>query len=80
MINGELFPEIDPYAIRQIRVPVLIMSGGVSYAFLQYIDQELVRLIPGAESVVYPDAGHKMWFKYPQLCRDDAMAFFLRHP
>jgi non-heme chloroperoxidase len=76
MTKGELFPEVDPAAIRQIRVPVLIMSGGVSYEFLQYIDQELARLIPSAESIVYPDAGHQMWLKYPQLCRDDAVAFF----
>jgi pimeloyl-ACP methyl ester carboxylesterase len=80
MTKGTLFPEIDPVAIRQIRIPVLIMSGGVSYEFLQYIDQELARLIPGAESIVYPDAGHQMWLKYPNLCRDDAVTFFQRHP
>jgi non-heme chloroperoxidase len=79
MTTGELFPEIDPAAIRRMRVPVLVMSGGVSYPFIQYIDQELVRLIPGAESIVYPDSGHQMWFKYPQLCRDDTLAFFSRH-
>jgi pimeloyl-ACP methyl ester carboxylesterase len=55
------------------------MSGGVSYPFIQYIDQELVRLIPGAQSIVYPDAGHQVWVKYPRLCRDDALAFFSRH-
>ena len=77
--NGELFPEVDPSAIHRIHVPVLVMSGGVSYVFLQYIDQELIRLIGGAESIVYPDAGHQMWLKYPQLCRDDAMRFFQRH-
>lgn len=80
MTRGTLFSEIDPAAIHQIRIPVLIMSGGVSYEFLQYIDQELARLIPGAESIVYPDAGHQMCLKYPRLCRDDAVTFFQRHP
>jgi pimeloyl-ACP methyl ester carboxylesterase len=80
MPSGELFPEIDPAAIRKISVPVLVMSGGVSYPFLQYIDQELARLIPGVHSVVYPDAGHQVWVRYPRLCRDDAIAFFHRHP
>ena len=79
MTSGQLFPEVDPSAIHRIHVPVLIMSGGVSYVFLQYIDQELARLIPGAESIVYPDAGHQMWLKYPELSRDDAMAFFRQH-
>ena len=76
MTRGTLFPEIDPAAIRAIRIPVLVMSGGVSYKFLGYIDQEIVRLIPNSRSIVYPDAGHQMWYKYPQLCRDDTEAFF----
>jgi pimeloyl-ACP methyl ester carboxylesterase len=80
MTAGELFPLIDPAAVRKLRVPVLLMSGGVSYEFIRFIDQELVRLIPNAESIVYPDAGHQMWLKYPRLCRDDSMEFFLHHP
>jgi pimeloyl-ACP methyl ester carboxylesterase len=80
MTTGQLFPDMDPTAIRRIAVPTLVMSGGVSYAFLQYIDQELVRLIPRSESIVYPDAGHQMWYKYPVLCRNDAEAFFRRNP
>ena len=76
MTSGTLFPEIDPAAIRKIRVPVLVMSGGVSYEFLGYIDQEIVRLIPNSRSIVYPDAGHQMWYRYPALCREDAEAFF----
>ncbi|MGH7227511.1 MAG: alpha/beta fold hydrolase, partial [Gemmataceae bacterium] len=71
MTSGTLFPEVDPAAIRAIKVPVLVMSGGVSYKFLGYIDQEIVRLIPHSRSIVYPDAGHQMWYKYPKLCRDD---------
>jgi pimeloyl-ACP methyl ester carboxylesterase len=80
MTTGELFPEVSPEAVRRIRVPVLIMSGGTSYRFLQYIDQQLVRLLPHAESIVYPDTGHQMWYAYPVLCRHDAEAFFLRNP
>lgn len=76
MTSGTFFPEIDPAAIRRIAVPVLVMSGGVSYKFLAYIDQEIVRLIPNSRSIVYPDAGHQMWYKYPVLCREDAEAFF----
>lgn len=80
MTTGNLFPEIDPKAVAEINVPILIMSGAKSYPFLAYIDQDLQRLIPGAESIVYPEAGHQMWYKYPTLCRDDTEAFFDRHP
>jgi pimeloyl-ACP methyl ester carboxylesterase len=79
MTSGQLFPDIDPAAVSKISVPVLVMSGGISYPFIQYIDQELVRLIPGVQSIVYPEAGHQVWVIYPQLCRDDAIAFFSRH-
>lgn len=77
MANGTLFPEVDPAVIRAIRVPVLVMSGGKSYPFLGYIDQELTRLIPNSRSIVYPEAGHQMWYSDPLLCRHDAEAFFL---
>src|SRR5262249_62093058 len=80
MSSGELFPEIDPAAVRRINVPVLVMSGGVSYRFIQYIDQEIARLVPGVRSIVYPEAGHQMWLENPQLCRADAIAFFSLHP
>jgi hypothetical protein len=56
------------------------MSGGASYPFLQYIDQQLLRLLPNGEGISYPDAGHQMWYRYPVLCRNDAEAFFRRHP
>jgi pimeloyl-ACP methyl ester carboxylesterase len=54
MTSGQLFPEIDAAAVRKISVPVLVMSGGISYPFLQYIDQQLVRLIPGARVLQPP--------------------------
>lgn len=79
MTTGTLFPDIDPKDIAAIKVPTLIMSGAKSYPFLTYIDQDLERLIPDAESIVYPEAGHQMWYRYPTLCRHDTEAFFDRH-
>ena len=79
MTSGTLFPYIDPAAIRRIRIPVLIMSGGKSYPFLALIDRELNRLIPGSRNVVFPDDGHQMWYQSPVLCRQDAQAFFQAH-
>lgn len=79
MTTGTLFPYIDPAAIRKIRLPVLIMSGGKSYPFLSLIDQELARLIPGSRNIVFPNDGHQMWYQSPVLCRRDAEAFFQAH-
>ncbi|HVS76543.1 MAG TPA: alpha/beta hydrolase [Steroidobacteraceae bacterium] len=79
MTSGTLFPDLSPAAIHAIRVPTLVMSGGRSYRFLGYIDQELVRLIPESRSIVYPHAGHQMWYQEPVLCRHDAEDFFRSH-
>lgn len=79
MTSGTLFPYIDPKAIQDIKLPVLIMSGGKSYAFLGPIDRELERLIPGSHNIIYPNDGHQMWYQSPELCRQDAEDFFALH-
>ena len=77
--NGTLFPEISPDAVRAIRVPTLILSGAKSYPFLALIDDELAKMIPGTRNVVFPDAGHQMWYKHPRECRDLTLEFFHKH-
>ena len=76
MTTGTLFPRIEPRALERVRLPVLLMSGGKSYPFLNVIDEDLVRLIPGSRRIVYPDAGHQMWYQQPARCRADVEAFF----
>jgi len=77
--SGTLFPEISPAAVKAIRVPTLIMSGGKSYPFLALIDNELERSIPGSRNIVFADSGHQMWFKHPDECRDLTEKFFAEH-
>jgi non-heme chloroperoxidase len=79
MTQGTLFPEIDPIAIHNIEVPVLIISGGKTLPFLAQIDRELARLIPRSRNIVFADAGHQMWLQHPDECRDDVEAFFHAH-
>jgi len=77
--RGTLFPKITPAEIRAIRLPVLIMTGGRSYDFLQLIDADLAVLLPDHESRLYPTAGHQMWLQEPVRCRADAQEFFREH-
>jgi pimeloyl-ACP methyl ester carboxylesterase len=74
MTTGELFPRISPDAVRAIRTPVLMLSGGKSYPFLGLIDETLVGLLPDNRRIVYPDATHQMWLQEPQKCRDAVLA------
>ena len=78
MTTGTLFPEIQPKTIREITVPVLLLSGAKSYPFLGLISEELARLLPNHERIVLPDAGHQMWYQAPDDCRK-AVEDFLVH-
>ncbi len=70
LTSGELFPTLEPSAVRAIHAPVLLLSGELSYPFLGLIDEELLHLLPDARRVVVPQAGHQMWIEQPQVCRD----------
>ena len=56
MTSGELFPELDPQAVRKIAVPTLLLSGEKSYRFLALIDEELVRLLPLSRQIILREA------------------------
>jgi pimeloyl-ACP methyl ester carboxylesterase len=75
MTSGTLFPEISPEDIRKISVPTLLLLGAKTYPFLNLITEELDRLLPNKQEVVFPDAGHQMWYQHPDLCRSDVEGF-----
>ncbi len=79
LTTGTLFPVIEPKAVREIHVPVLVMTGSKTYPFLQSIDAELVRLLPNNRAVTIRGAGHQMWYQDPTLCRDLTEDFFRRN-
>jgi non-heme chloroperoxidase len=76
LTTGELFPALEPDAVRTINAPALLLSGGKSYPFLALIDEELARLLPRCRRVVFPEATHQMWFDEPERCRESVLAFW----
>lgn len=78
MTSGTLFPPIEPSAIRKITVPVLLMGGAKSYPFLGLITEELARLLPDREVVIFGNAGHQMWYQDADQCREDVERFLAR--
>jgi pimeloyl-ACP methyl ester carboxylesterase len=77
MPTGELFPTLDPQAVREIAVPVLLLSGEKSYPFLKLIDEELERLLPEnrRQRIILRGATHRMWFEQPEVCRKAVLDF-----
>jgi len=52
------YPDIPIASLRQLRMPVLIITGEKTIAIHQRIDEALSRLIPRARSAMIPAAGH----------------------
>ena len=75
MTTGELFPNLEPRAVRKITAPVLLLSGEKSYPFLGLIDDNLERLIPDNRRLILPGTTHRMWFEQPEACRNAVLEF-----
>jgi pimeloyl-ACP methyl ester carboxylesterase len=58
-----------------IRQPVLVANGDHDIMVPSENSRDLARRIPGAELVLYPDAGHGGIFQYHELFADRAIAF-----
>ena len=76
MTSGELFPDLDPQAVRNIAAPTLLLSGEKSYRFLALIDEELARLLPHNRRIILHGATHRMWFEQPEPCRNAVLDFW----
>ena len=76
MTTGELFPDLEPQAIRKIAAPTLLLSGEKSYRFLALIDEELARLLPHNRRIILRGATHRMWFEQPEPCRKAVLDFW----
>ena len=75
MTTGELFPVLEPQAVRKITAPVLLLSGENSYRFLGLIDEELTRLLPHARKIILRGVTHRMWYEQPEACRNAVLEF-----
>lgn len=76
--QGELFPEITPAQIKNIKAPTLILTGTKTYNFLRAIDEELSKLLPNNKQVIIEGASHRMWFEKSGECKR-AVLYFLSH-
>ncbi len=56
--SADPFPDIPRARLRELRMPVLVITGEKTVAIHRRIDEELSRLIPRARSAMIPAAGH----------------------
>jgi pimeloyl-ACP methyl ester carboxylesterase len=66
-------PPID--RLYEIAVPVLVLAGELDLPDFRLIADILAENIPGAESLVVPDAGHVLPLEQPEAVGDALLAF-----
>ncbi len=73
--SNEMYPPLDPDAVRKITTPTLLISGANSQPTQKSIDEALARLLPQSHHITIPDADHSMWFQQPEACRKAVLEF-----
>jgi len=64
-----------PQPLETIHTPVLVANGDQDIMVPSENSRDLARRIPGAEIILYPDAGHGGIFQYHEPFTDRAIAF-----
>jgi pimeloyl-ACP methyl ester carboxylesterase len=71
--NGEVFARL-----KRIEQPVLVVNGTHDVVIPSFNAYALSQQIPGAQLILYPDAGHGALFQYPEWFVHDALRFLAR--
>ena len=60
-------------------IPILIVTGENTLKILKFINEELARLLPKAERVTIPSAGHGSARENPQAFNGAVLKFLANH-
>lgn len=74
--SKNIYPEVSRDDVKQLSMPVLLMSGSRTTGVAKYTDDELQRLLPQSttERVTF-DSTHMMWQQRPVECRNSVVRF-----
>jgi pimeloyl-ACP methyl ester carboxylesterase len=75
VLSDEPFPNISKEKIRRLKIPVLIVTGENTVKIHKLVNQELSRLLPNAEKVEIPNAGHGSPRENPQVFNERVLGF-----
>ena len=73
------FPNLSKDKVRRLSVPILIVTGENTLRILKLINEELARLLPKAERVTIPNAGHGSARENPQAFNEAVLSFLAKH-
>lgn len=65
--SQDAFPYVDPEKVRNLNIPVLLLSGGKNQgSFFELIESRLTKLLPDNHRAVIENAGHEMFMDNPE--------------
>jgi pimeloyl-ACP methyl ester carboxylesterase len=72
-------PDITREKVRRLRIPILIVSGENTFPMAKLIVKELERVLPGADRIVIPNAGHGSPRQNPAAFAEAVLNFLFTH-
>jgi pimeloyl-ACP methyl ester carboxylesterase len=79
ILMREDFPSLDTVAIQSLDIPVLLLVGDISPTNLIEISEELHRLLPQSEMVLFENMNHRLYFEQPEAVDQAVMEFLGRN-
>ncbi|MFN0156659.1 MAG: alpha/beta fold hydrolase [Bacteroidota bacterium] len=64
--SPEAFPDFKKEYLKDIKVPVLLLSGGQTLPMLQLLNKELKSALPNAQQYHLDEGTHDYWVTHPQ--------------
>jgi non-heme chloroperoxidase len=78
-LSSDPFPNLSKAKVKRLRIPVLIITGENTIKIHKLVNEELARLLPKAEQVIIPKAGHFSPRENPQAFNEAVLKFFANH-
>ena len=77
--SRDAFPPLSRDVVRNLKFPILLLTGENTLAPLRMINDEMKRLLPNAEKVTIAGATHDMWLEDPERCGQATVNFLAKH-
>jgi pimeloyl-ACP methyl ester carboxylesterase len=73
------FPELSKERVKGLKIPIMIVGGENTLKINKFINEELTRLLPKAESVIIRQAGHGSARENPHAFNEAVVKFLKNH-
>jgi pimeloyl-ACP methyl ester carboxylesterase len=77
--SSDPFPEIPEHKVRELTMPVLIVTGENTVRIHRFVNDVLARLLPTATRVTIPRAGHGSARENPSAFNEAVVKFLKEH-